>query len=399
MAPQSTSDSPPFLTRSEHVGAAHLPPAPHTPEAQSAALEQRAPTPQGSQPEGEEEARAAPPQSTSVSPALRTPSTQVAGMQTPCAEQTREEQSAADEQSAPSPQGVVPGQAVAPQSTSVSSPFFTPSEHEGAAHVPLTPQTRETQSVAVKQRAPALQGSQPEEAPPQSTSVSPALRTPSTHVGATQTPPCAEQTPEEQSAAEVQRKLSLHKAPGHAEAPQSTSASPPFLTPSEHDGAAHRPSPPQTREAQSIADAQRKPTAQGGDPGHAAAPQSTSVSPAFFKPSEQVGTAHAPLAPQTPEAQSAAEEQAKPSLHSAPGQAAAPQSTSVSSPFLTPSEHVGAAQAPSPPQTPDEQSAAVEQSAPAPQGSQPEAGAPPQSTSVSPALRTPSTQVGATQTP
>jgi hypothetical protein len=66
---QSTSDSPPFLTPSEHVGTAQIPPA-QTP------LEQSLPTPHAA-PSGHA-LQLAPPQSTSVSPPFFTLSVQVA---------------------------------------------------------------------------------------------------------------------------------------------------------------------------------------------------------------------------------------------------------------------------------------------------------------------------------
>jgi hypothetical protein len=70
-------------------------------------------------------------------------------------------------------------------------------------------------------------------APPQSTSVSVPLRTPSAQVGVWQTFP--EQTPPAQSDATAQPAPSVHV--GHIPPPQSTSVSGPFSTPSLHAGA------------------------------------------------------------------------------------------------------------------------------------------------------------------
>jgi hypothetical protein len=67
-----------------------------------------------------------------------------------------------------------------PQSVSVSVPSRWPSLQPGAAQIEDGEQYPEVQSAAVMQEAPS--GQSPQEAPPQSVSVSVALRTPSVHV-------------------------------------------------------------------------------------------------------------------------------------------------------------------------------------------------------------------------
>src|SRR5688500_13847210 len=71
-----------------------------------------------------------------------------------------------------------------PQSFPVSAPFFTPSEHEGAAHknIPfILTHTPLVQSAALKHGLPAGQGA--EHTGPQSTPASPPFCTPSAHEG------------------------------------------------------------------------------------------------------------------------------------------------------------------------------------------------------------------------
>lgn len=72
--PQSTSDSLPFMTPSEHEGTWQTP-AVHTPLPQSAGVAHVAPSAHGSQ--------TGPPQSTSVSAPFRSPSLQGGGAQVP----------------------------------------------------------------------------------------------------------------------------------------------------------------------------------------------------------------------------------------------------------------------------------------------------------------------------
>ena len=72
----------------------------------------------------------------------------------------------------------------------------------------------------------------------------------------------------------------------------------------------------------------------------------------------------------------AAEEQARPSAHGVPGQAVAPQSVPVSSPFWTPSLQVGATHLPSE-QTPLAQSAGSKQLRLSAHGAHPSSSKPP----------------------
>jgi hypothetical protein len=115
--------------------------------------------------------------------------------------------------------------------------------------------------------------------------------------------------------------------------PQSWSVSLPFLTLSPHVGVWH------TREAQTspVQSAATLHFFPAGHAGHALPPQSRSDSVPFKRPSLQPGAAHTLLAAQYPLEQSAVAEQALPFAHLL-GQVL-PQSTSVSEPFFTPSEH------------------------------------------------------------
>jgi hypothetical protein len=79
---------------------------------------------------------------------------------------------------------VQPLQSGPPQSTSVSDPFWMPSEHVGAWHVPPS-QTPLWQSPSPLQSSPATQAEQLE--PPQSTSVSSRFWVLSEQVGTWQT--------------------------------------------------------------------------------------------------------------------------------------------------------------------------------------------------------------------
>src|SRR5690606_40831470 len=80
------------------------------------------------------------------------------------------------------------------------------------------------------------QRSHPVSSPPQSTSVSLPLRTPSSQVGAWQTP--SEHTPVAQSEPAAQTPPTAQPPQGP---PQSTSVSPPFTRPSVQEGAMQRP--------------------------------------------------------------------------------------------------------------------------------------------------------------
>ena len=130
-------------------------------------------------------------------------------------------------------------QVAPPQSTPVSSPFFTESEHVAAAHVlDARSHTRELQSSPEVQGLPTKHG---EQSPPQSVWLSPPFFTPSEHVGAKHMDDAESQTPDEQSCSE------LHPAPApHFDGqlpPQSSPVSSPFRALSTHEGAAqvHNP--------------------------------------------------------------------------------------------------------------------------------------------------------------
>jgi hypothetical protein len=117
---------------------------------------------------------APPPQSTSVSVPLSTPSVHVAGWQAP-ERQWLLWQSDPTKHAAKSAQGEQVGP---PQSTSVSPPFRTPSVHSGVWHV--VEQKPVVQSACTLHGWPTPQGGQP---PPQSTPVSAPFLTRSVHVG------------------------------------------------------------------------------------------------------------------------------------------------------------------------------------------------------------------------
>ena len=154
LPPQSTSVSSPFLTASLQAAAWQT--LPHADDARAVG-----PDPAGVPGRAGRAAVAA-----AVHVRLGrvlTPSVQLAGRQMPPL-QTRLRQSplvAADLAVE------APGRSAPPQSRSVSSPFFTPSSHAGAAHVPS--QTPLTQSAPIAQTAPFAHGPQ---SPPQSTAVS-----------------------------------------------------------------------------------------------------------------------------------------------------------------------------------------------------------------------------------
>src|SRR4051812_2405592 len=156
--------SAPLLTPSVQLGTwqqrsapGAQPPGAQTPLWQSTAAAQALPLPQSGQ---------RPPQSTSLSLALRTPSLQLAAWQ---------------HESRPAPQPPVPqtplwqspgslqpravGQLaqLPPQSTSLSSPFFTPSVQLAALQLPFTLHTRLSQSLAALQAVPS---GQPGQLPP-----------------------------------------------------------------------------------------------------------------------------------------------------------------------------------------------------------------------------------------
>jgi hypothetical protein len=156
LPPQSTADSVPFKTWSEHVGAAHLCVViAHTELAQSFATRQAA---RGAQ------AVQLPAQSTSVSLPLSTPSLQLVGWQVPF-EQLAWSQSVFATQCWLTAQRTQP-LPVPPQSTSVSSWFSRPSEHDCERHLPPV-HSATSQSTEVSQLLPIAHGLHE---PPQSTS-------------------------------------------------------------------------------------------------------------------------------------------------------------------------------------------------------------------------------------
>jgi hypothetical protein len=130
---------------------------------------------------------------------------------------------------------------------------------------------------------------------------------------------------------------------GQLSPPQSTSVSPPFITPSVQLGVAHVV-PRQTPLAQSVFTRQASPDGHGAhEP-----PQSVAVSRPFLMPSAQLPDVHCPVT-QKFEAQSPFCEQAFPLSHGE--QSPPPQSRSVSLPFWTKSLHVGIAHVSLGPQT------------------------------------------------
>jgi hypothetical protein len=141
---------------------------------------------------------------------------------------------------------------------------------------------------------------------------------------------------------EPQSPLPVHILPllhfGQLRPPQSTSVSVPFLTPSEQLGAWHLPTV-HTLLWQSEPLVHILPD---GHAGHVPPPQSMSVSMPFLTPSVQVGAGMFWQTPpvQKPELQSPFPVHILPAPHFP--QVGPPQSTSVSAPFLTPSEQLGA---------------------------------------------------------
>jgi hypothetical protein len=159
-----------------------------------------------------------------------------------------------------------------PQSTSVSAPFFTRSEHVGVWQIPPL-HTPLTQSFAIEHILPFTHLFM--HVDPQSMSVSVPFFTPSEHVGAWQNPPV--QTPLVQSV--PARHILLFAHFGHDPPPQSTSVSAPFFIVSLQVAfvqmlATH------TLDTQSVFDMHILPSAHFG---HAALPQSMSVSLPFFE--------------------------------------------------------------------------------------------------------------------
>ena len=169
--------------------------------------------------------------------------------------------------------------------------------------------------------------------------------------------------------------------------PQSTSVSEPFFTPSVALGAEQRPLV-QTSLVQSVFTTHFKPVPQASALVGAPPPQSTSVSVPFCTESEDVGALHVSFEPQTLLAQSVAAAQPPPVAH---GAQLPPQSTPVSVPFLIVSTQLAAWQT-CEAQWELVQSVAALHSFPSPQGPH----GPPQSMSVSISFFTPSVHVDGT---
>jgi len=296
---------------------------------------------------------------------------------------------------------VCSGAQLPPQSTSVSLPFFTRSEQVGAVQTSVAAGQYSglEQSLLAAQPTPAAQRGQAF-APPQSTPVSTPFFTLSVQEGAAHSP--AVHTPLAQSEPVPHPWLVPQRAQVLAP-PQSTPVSRPFFTPSVQLGAAHRPAWQTPLEQLAPLVPHIWPTAQVWLVGAATQepPQSTSLSLPFFSVSLQLAGVQVPFAPQMPFTQSAATAHPFPSAHLwFVGEAAhdPPQSGAVSLPFFTPSVQVGTAQAPEV-HTPLVQLAPapvpVPHILPSPQGGH----EPPQSTSVSVLFFTVSAQLAAAQTP
>ncbi len=222
------SPKPSMSTSSHHSGfASQVPSSPQLSETQSSSSSHISPSSQVDP--------QTPPQSTSVSSWFISPSSQPSpGWQVPAAS------SQLFEMQSPSPLQVSSvshvGPHEPPQSTSVSSPPCSPSSHDGSTQRSATSwQVLETQSPSSSQPSPSSHV-----APhtlPQSTSVSSWFWTSSSHVPS--------QTPASEHASEMQSESSLHNSPSSQVAPQlppqSTSVSLPFCAPSSHP-----PSPPES---------------------------------------------------------------------------------------------------------------------------------------------------------
>jgi len=181
-----------------------------------------------------------------------------------------------------------------PQSTSVSVPFFWPSRGEGPTQRPA-PQDDDWQSEGNKHCLPSAQGGA--KGPPQSTSVSVPFFC--------QSSPGAWHVPDVQTRLAQSRKVPHRRPSAHEGArvpPQSMSLSSPFRTRSSDRAAWHRSSAPpvavQTPERQSRRVKHFWPTSH---PLPWIPPQSTSVSSSFITPSLKVASAHAPDARHTPD--------------------------------------------------------------------------------------------------
>jgi hypothetical protein len=219
--PQSTSLSLPSVTPSTQVGSgsAHAP-LRQTAVMQSSQLLQAWSTPHGLQ--------SCEPQSVAASSSSRTPSLQWGAGSTHSAWVREHTQPAQSRPARQWPSMGHGGQTRPPQSTSLSSPSFTPSLHAagGALHCPFT-QPREAQSAGTWHSWPSTQRAA-QTGPPQSTSLS----VPSTRVSAH----ASAHTPD-RHAPPLQSLALLQARPSPQPLqlpPQSTSLSSPSLTPSAH---------------------------------------------------------------------------------------------------------------------------------------------------------------------
>jgi hypothetical protein len=315
-----------------------------------------------------------PPQSTSVSVPFLTASAQLAAWQLP-AEQTPLLQSEGTAQDLPSGHGA---QVPPPQSTAVSAPFLTPSAQLGAWQFPLeqTPLVQSLPDVQLVRQAEKPHTYRPQELVP------PARQVPApSHVaGEVATPPLqlpgVQAVPALQSAqlpAPLQKSVEAQVATGLAV--QAFRGSAPATTLVQVPGVAlHCWQPPAQAVLQQTPSTQ-KPLAQVPFDAQAA-PCGEAQTPARQAPLEQ--------SPLTVQALPAAQ----------PGQTP-PQSTSVSTPFLTASAQLAGWQVP-PLQTPLVQSPGAPQVLPSGHGAQVP---PPQSTAVSAPFFTPSTQLATRQDP
>jgi len=221
MPPQSTSVSKPFCAPSLQLCGPQVP-AEQVPEAQSASAMQFWNGGQGEQ--------SGPPQSTLVSPVSSMSFMQEAGTHF-CIEQYP------DAQSLFGPPGVGPlalheppggqGGQVPPQSTSVSVPLLTPSLQPEPAHVPEL-QIPLSQSGPMAQSWPGVHVEQ--SGPPQSTSVSVPSTMPFLQTGSERQVPLEQYEPDWQSVWVTHLPRRPH--PVQSGPPQSTSVSPPFCAPS-----------------------------------------------------------------------------------------------------------------------------------------------------------------------
>jgi hypothetical protein len=171
-----------------------------------------------------------------------------------------------------------------PQSTSVSLPFFISSWHRFATHTfDVAAQNVETQSMDAEHFLPLSHGAQTP--PPQSTSVSFPFFMPSWHCSETHT--CVELSQSKLAQSELDMHALPTTHPGQLVPPQSTSVSPALKTPSSQDDATQS-----DVDALQYVDAQSAPDVHDFPVSHFAQlpPQSTSLSVPSFSPFMQLGS-------------------------------------------------------------------------------------------------------------